>query len=137
MSVSSKNLNSMFFSAIRYSTITALGIVIASFIWSAPGRIVAALFSTFVVLIYFLTSLVFVKFSKLQAFTFLALVQLGYILKLLLVALMVIGVLNILGERIDRDWFGYSVLIVTIAWLIGEVRGFLKIKYILSDEDIS
>ena len=75
-------------------------------------------------------SVLLFRYRGTSAITFLALVQVAYFLKLILVALTLILVFKFFGENLDRQWFGVATILIAAAWLGGEIRGFFRIRYI-------
>jgi hypothetical protein len=55
--------------------------------------------------------------------------MLSYVTKLTLVAALLIAVTRLTDESsVDRRSFGVGALVISGAWLLGEIRAFLKLK---------
>ena len=58
-----------------------------------------------------------------------ALALMSYFTKLLLIALFLIAVTRLSEpDSLDRSAFGISALVISAAWLSGEVRAFFKLR---------
>jgi ATP synthase protein I len=106
-----------------------IGIVIAALARGKAGFF-AAVLAQLVVVMYFTVHLVVSSISrKLDPLTTFALAILSYFAK---IALLGVGLWLITKftsrETIDRASFGIVALALTIAWLGGEIRSFLKLQ---------
>ena len=89
-----------------------------------------ALIAQFVVVIYFLIRILVSKLShNLDPVTTLSLVMFSYVAKLFFLGLFLWALTALTSrESIDRSTFGITAIVLTIAWLGGEMRSFLKLK---------
>ncbi|MBM3656378.1 MAG: hypothetical protein FJW91_05430 [Actinobacteria bacterium] len=127
-------LRRMLSTAIRYSVTVWAIMILVTLVYPGPGKMFSVFISLATVTIYFLGSLLLFRYSGKSAIVFLLLVQVTYFLKLSLVALALILVFRFFGESLDRFWFGISTILLSAAWLAGEIRGFLRIRYIIETE---
>ena len=123
-------LRRMLRDAMQYSVMAWTIVMIATIAKPGPGRILSSLISIATVVIYFLASVLLFRYKGTSAITFLALVQVAYFLKLILVALTLFLVFKLFGDNLDRQWFGVATILIAAAWLGGEIRGFFRIRYI-------
>lgn len=130
-----RTLRRMLRDAFKYSAFIWILIMVATFVKPGAGRLLSSTLSLATVVIYFLASILLFRYKGTSAITFLALVQVAYFLKLILVALALIVVFKFFGDHLDRTWFGISTILVAAAWLAGEIRGFFRIRYIFNTED--
>jgi hypothetical protein len=126
-----KNGESFFLSGAFIPTLLVglIGIGISSFFAGLNG-FSAALLAQFVVLIYFLINfLVFKLSSTMEPRATMALALFSYFSKLLLLAIFLFGITSFISpELFNRTVFGINAIVLTITWLIGEVRKFLRLK---------
>ena len=127
-------LRRMLRDALQYSTVIWFLVMVATFAKPGAGRLLSSVLSLATVVIYFLASILLFRYKGNSAITFLALVQVAYFLKLILVALALIVVFKSFGDHLDRTWFGISTILIAAAWLGGEIRGFFRIRYIFDTE---
>jgi ATP synthase protein I len=109
--------------------VSALALVLGSILQGLSGFL-GALIAQFVVVIYFLIRILVSKLShNLDPVTTLSLVMFSYVAKLFFLGLF-LWALTALTSRdtIDRGTFGATAIALTIAWLAGEMRSFLKLK---------
>ena len=106
-----------------------LGIIIASLLRGMSGFF-AALLAQLVVVMYFTVHLVVSSISrKLDPLTTFALALFSYFAKIALLGLGLWLITKFTSrETIDRASFGIVALALTIAWLGGEIRSFLKLQ---------
>ena len=130
-----RTLRRMLRDALNYSTFIWILIMVATFVKPGEGRLLSSTLSLATVAIYFLASILLFRYKGTSAITFLALVQVAYFLKLILVAVALIVAFKFFGDHLDRTWFGISTILVAAAWLAGEIRGFFRIRYIFNTED--
>jgi hypothetical protein len=106
-----------------------IGIIAAAIIRGKAG-LLAALLAQFVVVMYFTVHLVVSSISrKLDPLTTFALAIFSYFAKIALLGLGLWLITNYTSrESIDRGSFGVVALALTIAWLGGEIRSFLKLQ---------
>ena len=106
-----------------------LGIIIATVVRGKPG-LLAALLAQFVVVMYFAVHLGVSAISrKLDPLTTFALAIFSYFAKIGVLGLFLWLLTNFTSRSsIDRASFGVVAIALTIAWLGGEIRSFLKLR---------
>ncbi|MFM7776671.1 MAG: hypothetical protein ACKN96_01510 [Actinomycetota bacterium] len=127
-------LRGMLKTAIYYSLTAWLIMIIVTLINPGSGKLLSIFVSLLTVITYFLGSLILFRYRGNSTIVFLAIVQLTYFLKLSLVAMTLILVFRFFGDSLDRFWFGMTTIFLSAAWLAGEIRGFLQIRYIIETE---
>ncbi len=108
---------------------TVIAIVFFTIYLGAPGFFGSAL-ASYVVLIFFSVSIVVGILSRnSDPISVMALALMSYFTKLLLIALFLIAVTRLSEpDSLDRSAFGISALVISAAWLSGEVRAFFKLR---------
>lgn len=111
------------------SFVSVIVIAFSSFAKSSSGFF-AGVLASFVVVIFFSVSLVISRLTKnADPITTFSLAMLSYVTKLTLVAALLIAVTRLTDEStVDRRSFGIGALVISGAWLMGEIRAFLKLK---------
>lgn len=94
------------------------------------SSILGGVFAEFIVLIFFGIHLAISKYSrKLDPMMTMVLVLISYFAKLLILGVFLLVVVNMVPEKnLDRTTFGVVAVVITFAWLAGEVRAFLKLR---------
>jgi ATP synthase protein I len=105
------------------------GMLIATLVHGEAGFF-GALLAQFVVVIFFAVSLgVSVISRKLDPLTTMALALFSYFAKIAVLGLFLWALTNYTSrQRIDRVSFGIVAIAITIGWLGGEIRSFLKLR---------
>ena len=126
----SKANRAMWRGALIPATIVALLAVIAATILRHGSGLLGALLASFVVVIFFSTSLLVAKLTKsADPISTMALAMFSYFTKLLLIAGFLLLVTKLTSpESVDRTSFGLSAIAVACAWLAGEVRAFFALR---------
>ena len=111
------------------AVVTVISCVIAAFTVGTSGFL-GSLLSAVIVAIFFSISLLVAQFTKdVNPVMTMALAVFSYFTKLLFVALFLIAVTRLTDpEVIHRRSFGVSAILITLAWLGGEVRAFLSLR---------
>jgi hypothetical protein len=106
-----------------------IGSVVATFIKGKSG-LIAGGFALFIVFIFFIIHLIISKISNnLDPIAVMGLALFSYFSKVLVLGVFLLVVVNRISlENLDRPSFGAIAIAVTVAWLGGEVRAFLKLK---------
>lgn len=106
--------------------LTTVGMTLARGTSSILGGVLAE----FIVLIFFGIHLAISKYSrKLDPMMTMVLVLISYFTKLLIMGVFLLFVVNAVPEKnLDRTTFGVVAVAITLAWLAGEVRAFLKLR---------
>lgn len=121
---------SMLRGAVRPALVVSLLVLIVAGLLKGGAGILAGFLASFVVLIFFSVSLVISKLTKnADPITTFSLAMLSYVTKLTFVAVLLIAVTRLTDETtVDRRSFGIGALVISGAWLLGEIRAFLKLK---------
>ncbi|MEI8120125.1 MAG: hypothetical protein RL680_734 [Actinomycetota bacterium] len=106
--------------------LTTIGMTIAR----GNSAILGGVLAEFIVLIFFGIHLAISKYSrKLDPMMTMVLVLVSYFAKLLILGVFLLIVVNAVPEKdLDRTTFGVVAVAITFAWLVGEVRAFLKLR---------
>jgi len=106
--------------------LTTIGMTIAR----GNSAILGGVLAEFFVLIFFGIHLAISKYSrKLDPMMTMVLVLVSYFAKLLILGVFLLIVVNAVPEKdLDRTTFGVVAVAITFAWLVGEVRAFLKLR---------
>ena len=126
-----ESLKGMLHDAGKYSGIAWVSVILISLINPSSEKLISSVLAIVLVVVFFLTSILVFRYQGRSAISFLALVQLMYLFKLLLTAIFLIVVFRFFDGILDRQWFGLATIIVASGWLGGEIRGFFRIRYIL------
>jgi len=111
------------------SIASVLVTIVATFLSGSPGFF-AGLLASVIVLIFFSVSLLVSALTKnADPITTFSLAMFSYFTKLMLVAGLLIAVTRLTDESsVDRRTFGIGALIISAAWLGGEIRAFLRLR---------
>ncbi len=111
------------------SIVSALVVAVATLISGGPGFF-AGILASVIVLIFFSVSLVVSALTKnADPITIFSMAMFSYFTKLMLVAGLLIAVTRLTDESaVDRRTFGIGALIISAAWLGGEIRAFLRLR---------
>ncbi len=106
-----------------------IGSVIALLIKGKSG-LIAGGFALLIVFIFFIIHLIISKISNnLDPIAVMGLALFSYFSKVLILGVFLLVIVNKISiENLDRPSFGAIAIAVTVAWLGGEVRAFLKLK---------
>jgi fructose-specific phosphotransferase system IIC component len=107
----------------------ALALVTCSILQGLAGFF-GALLGQFVVVIYFLVRILVSKLSRnLDPISTMSLVMFSYVAKLFLLGVFLWALTSLTPRQtIDRTSFGVTAVVLTLAWLGGEMRSFLNLK---------
>jgi ATP synthase protein I len=110
----------------------AIGIIgiIAATVFRGTSGLLGALLAQFVVVIFFAVHLGVSTLSrKLDPLTTMALAMFSYFAKIAILGLFLWALTNYTARQsIDRGSFGVVAIAITVAWLGGEIRSFLKLR---------
>jgi hypothetical protein len=126
-----KNANNLWRGAvIPAATVAVISIVACSLLKGASG-FWGSLLAGATVILYFSVHLLISKFSEnLDPISTMALALLSYVAKIgLMGALLIIVTKTTSPESVDRPTFAISALSITAAWLAGEIRAFIKLRF--------
>ena len=121
---------SMLKGALIPAAIVSCLVIAFSFLAKGSSGFFAGVLASFVVVIFFSVSLVISRLTKnADPITTFSLAMLSYVTKLTLVAALLIAVTRLTDDStVDRRSFGIGALVISGAWLLGEIRAFLKLK---------
>jgi ATP synthase protein I len=110
--------------------ISLLCIVIFTVIRHQPG-LWGSGFASVVVLMFFSIHLLVARISRdLDPMVTMALAMFSYFAKVILVGALLLVVTRLTSpETVDRGSFGISAIAITLAWLTGEIRAFLRLRF--------
>ena len=117
-------------SAIIPSLVTALiCLILLSFINGKSGAIGAAL-ASITVIIFFSIHLIVARVSRnLDPITTMALAMFSYFAKVIFMGVFLFLVTKYTERStVDRGSFAICAILITMAWLLGEIRSFLKLR---------
>ena len=126
-----RNANNLWRGAvIPAATVAVISIVAGSLLKGASG-FWGSLLAGATVILYFSVHLLISKFSEnLDPISTMALALLSYVAKIgLMGALLIIVTKTTSPESVDRPTFAISALSITAAWLAGEIRAFIKLRF--------
>ena len=106
-----------------------IAIIVSTIVQGLPG-LSGALLAQVVVLIYFLVHIFISKLSRnLDPISTMALAMFSYFAKFMLLGAFLWALTKYTSrETIDRTSFGVSAIVLTFAWLGGEIASYLKLK---------
>ena len=106
-----------------------IGVIIAG-LWRGKSGILAGLLAQFIVLLFFAIHLLVAKISnKLDPIAVMGLAMFSYFAKVIVLGVFLLVVVGRIDPiTLDRTSFGAIAIAVTVAWLGGEIRAFLKLK---------
>jgi hypothetical protein len=110
--------------------------LILGWIFKESAGLWGALLATFTVLIFFSVHLGVASITrKMDPASTMALAMLSYLFKITFMALFLVLVTRLTSpETIDRTIFGATAIALTFTWLVGEIRAFLKLRFVLDVE---
>ena len=112
------------------AAVAVISVLAGSLLKGAPG-FWGSLLAGATVILYFSVHLLISKFSEnLDPISTMALALLSYVAKIgLMGALLIIVTKTTSPESVDRPTFAISALSITAAWLGGEIRAFVKLRF--------
>lgn len=116
--------------AIYPALITALISTVVMFFVSGKSGVVGAMLASVTVIIFFSVHLLIAKISKdLDPMLTMVLAMFSYFAKVLLMGIFLLLVTKYTDRSsVDRGSFAISAILITMAWLTGEIRSFLKLR---------
>ena len=111
-------------------TVAAISIIAGSLIRGTSG-LWGSMLASATVILYFSVHLLISKISEnLDPMATMALAMFSYFAKAILMgALLLIVTRTTSPETVDRPTFAISALLITAAWLGGEIRAFVKLRF--------
>ncbi len=121
---------SMMRGAAKPALLASLLVTLIAFAVQGTAGLLGGVLASLVVVIFFSVSLLVSAFTKnADPITTFSLAMLSYFTKLTLVAVLLIAVTRLTDvETVDRTSFGVGALVISGAWLLGEIRAFLRLK---------
>lgn len=116
--------------AVVPATIVGLvGLLVAGFLRGSAG-ILGALVAQVIVLMFFAVHLMISKISRnLDPMRTMVLAMFSYFLKVLILGLILLLLINTTSPNsLDRGSFAMVAIAITLGWLGGEIRAFLKLE---------
>ena len=111
------------------SIVAAACLVIATLVNRRPGLFGAALASITVIIFFIVHILVARLAEMLDPMTTMALAMFSYFAKVLLMGAFLLLVTRYTDrESVDRASFAICAILITMTWLTGEIRSFLKLR---------
>jgi ATP synthase protein I len=116
--------------AIVPASITAVILIIVIGFINGKSGLVGAVLASFTVLIFFSVHLLVARISRdLDPMITMALAMFSYFAKVVLMGVFLLLVTKFTDRStIDRASFAICAILITMAWLFGEIRSFLKLR---------
>lgn len=116
--------------AIVPASITAIILIIISGFINGKSGLVGAVLASFTVLIFFSVHLLVAKISRdLDPMITMALAMFSYFAKVILMGVFLFLVTKYTDRStVDRGSFAICAILITMAWLSGEISSFLKLR---------
>jgi len=110
---------------------TAVVAIVAGILIRGTSGLWGALLASATVILYFSVHLLISRIStNLDPMATMALAMFSYFAKVLLVGALLLVVTKASSpQTVDRASFGISAIAITLAWLTGEIRAFLKLRF--------
>ena len=111
------------------SIVASFCVVISTLVNGRSGLFGAAL-ASITVIIFFIVQILVVRLAeKLDPMTTMALAMFSYFAKILLMGAFLLLVTRFTDrESVDRASFAICAILITMTWLTGEIRSFLKLR---------
>jgi hypothetical protein len=125
------NANNLWRGAVIPAAFIAIISIIAGAIFKGAPGFWGSLLASATVILFFSVHLLISKFSEnLDPISTMALALLSYVAKVgLMGALLIVVTKTTSPESVDRPTFAISALSITAAWLMGEIRTFVKLRF--------
>lgn len=119
--------------------VTSLASILLMFSIFGKSGLIGSLLASVIVLIFFVIQLFVIKISReLDPLLALVFAMFAYFAKLIFLGVLLLLVTRYSDEStVDRGSFAISAIAITIMWLLGEIRGFLKLRLTLPLPKIS
>ena len=120
----------MWVGAMKYALIMGCIGILGAALFTGKAGFIGALFAQIIVVIFFAIHLLVSHYSRnLQPVGVMVMAVISYVAKLIAMAIFLYLVLsNVPTHLLDRKSFGIVAVLITLAWLIGEIRAFLSLK---------
>lgn len=122
---------SLWWGALVPAVITATVAIVAGVLIRGTSGLWGALLASATVILYFSVHLLISRISKdLDPMATMALAMFSYFAKVILMgALLLVVTKTTSPETVDRPTFAIAALSITAAWLAGEIRAFVKLRF--------
>ena len=113
------------------AVITATVAIVAGVLIRGTSGLWGALLASATVILYFSVHLLISRISKdLDPMATMALAMFSYFAKVILMgALLLVVTKTTSPDTVDRPTFAIAALSITAAWLVGEIRAFVKLRF--------
>jgi ATP synthase protein I len=110
-----------------------LVVLVAALLAGGKGALGAAI-GTLVVCVFFTVGIVAISYaSRVSAMAMMTAAVVGYAVKIILVMALLKAFED--ATAFEPKAFGWGAIVSTVAWTIGEMRGFMKLKMLYVDPD--
>ena len=116
--------------AILPSTVVAIFLIITMSVVNGRSGLLGALLASITVLIFFSIHLLVARISRdLDPMATMALAMFSYFAKVIFMGVFLLLVTKFTERStVDRPSFAICAILITMAWLFGEIRSFLKLR---------
>ena len=116
--------------AILPSSVVAIFLIITMSVVNGRSGLLGALLASITVLIFFSIHLLFSRISRdLDPMATMALAMFSYFAKVIFMGVFLLLVTKFTERStVDRPSFAICAILITMAWLFGEIRSFLKLR---------
>ena len=116
--------------AILPSSVVALFLIITMSVVNGRSGLLGALFASVTVIIFFSIHLLVARVSRdLDPMATMALAMFSYFAKVIFMGVFLLLVTKFTERStVDRPSFAICAILITMAWLFGEIRSFLKLR---------
>jgi predicted permease len=116
--------------AILPSSVVAIFLIITMSVVNGRSGLLGALLASFTVIIFFSIHLLVARISRdLDPMATMALAMFSYFAKVIFMGVFLLLVTKFTDRStVDRPSFAICAILITMAWLFGEIRSFLKLR---------
>jgi len=116
--------------SILTSSVVAIFLIITMSVVNGKSGLVGALLASITVMIFFSIHLLVARVSRdLDPMATMALAMFSYFAKVIFMGVFLLLVTKFTDRStVDRASFAICTIVITIAWLLGEIRSFLKLR---------
>jgi hypothetical protein len=116
--------------SILTSSVVAMFLIITMSVVNGKSGLVGALFASITVMIFFSIHLLVARVSQeLDPMATMALAMFSYFAKVIFMGVFLLLVTKFTDRStVDRASFAICTIVITMAWLLGEIRSFLKLR---------
>jgi len=115
------------FPAVIVATLTCISVAVIN----GKSGLLAGLLASFTVIIFFSIHLLVARISRnLDPMLTMALAMFSYFAKVIFMGVFLLLVTRFTDRNtVDRSSFAICAILITIAWLFGEIRSFMKLRF--------